>query len=229
MSTNDANQGTGIPDAVDKELLNIFMAEYDSLRSEQLARISNQQQAFQFLVAVLAAGVATVVSLINVTGFDLERLPQYALLLPVVAAPLTFIFLDNEIMIFGTGAFISGHLKKCIRSVVKNKSILLSDGRRFTYTNLLALVTHPWISIGRWLLFVLPVVGPVAYAVADREKWPAYQSWASLLLIIDMLLVVLTFIGLVAAVAVRLNWVKSEWDNFWDFRKHRNESCRPED
>src|SRR5205823_14294172 len=80
-----------------------YLAEYNSLRGEIQIRLQSQSQAFNYLVTLLAATVGGITYLAKEDRVDL--IPQLGLFLPIVIAPLAYIFFDNEFMIFRNGFY----------------------------------------------------------------------------------------------------------------------------
>src|SRR4051812_38596556 len=98
------------PAALDRAgLLGAYMAEYDNFRKEIALRLGAQQQAFTLLLTLLGVTLTAAGYLIQYKMTDLG--PLLALFLPIVAAPLGFIFFDNEIMIFANGACVAADLR----------------------------------------------------------------------------------------------------------------------
>jgi hypothetical protein len=139
---------------MNSDAANALIAEYESLREEFFARLESQRQAFNYLAVILAAMIALI-------GAD--RLPVdlavLLLALPLVVAPLGFIFFDNELVIWGIAAYIRDTLRPQLTRLVGQK-VLLYEGRFESHGSRL----HLLLSTGRWLLFIVPTLLPIGYA-----------------------------------------------------------------
>jgi hypothetical protein len=183
-----------------------LIAEYESLRQEFFARLESQRQAFSYLAIILAALIALI-------GADkAPNNPAVVLLpLPLVVAPLGFIFFDNELVIWGIAAYIRDNLRPELSKLVDHK-VLLYEGR-FSGSHRSRL--HLVLSSGRWLLFVIPTALPIAYAV-----WMGtLKSWFTSLpympfMILDAFLALI----LVCAICVAVSYRMRVWEPLGDNR-----------
>lgn len=191
-----------------------YLKEYESLRSEQMKRFDFQHQAFNYLLIVL--GVA-----LSVAGACLKLTPEsngsahqvidtsllslvvawILLFLPLLTAPLGFMFFDNEMAIHSIGSHLNWRFKPKVvelirhnplvekfiddlkaenqplhkRVSVKEEHLIFGDSLDFFYLYEGSATFHKWLSRGRWILFLLPTVGPVIllgfYTVYRRRWW----------------------------------------------------------
>ena len=165
-----------------------LVAEYESLRQEFFARLESQRQAFSYLVLIAAAVIAFVGAL---TGSKANTIDSALLLLalPLVIAPLGFIFFDNDLVIWGIAGYIRDTLRPELSSLVQHR-VLLYEGRRGNFFQSRLSKLHLLLSTGRWLLFLVPTILPLGYALwmGTWSSWirsPRYLT----LMIIDALLV----------------------------------------
>jgi hypothetical protein len=141
--------------------LQVHMAEYTLLRQEVLSRMATQSQAFNYLLVVI--GVAAT-ALVNGLGKEQDAYLSIVLLvtilLPLVSAPLGFIFFDNEMVLHAIGSYIDRAWRPRTRELVADADIL---GNIWLFVGLDASSPriHRRLSQGRWLLFLLPTVVPV--------------------------------------------------------------------
>ena len=72
------------------QVINTYLAEYNSLRAEQQSRLQSQNQAFNYLLIVVGAGVTAVITTVGKS----QELPlvvlAVALFLPLLTAPLGY-------------------------------------------------------------------------------------------------------------------------------------------
>lgn len=177
------------------------IAEYNSLRAEILVRLQSQGQAFSYLVTALAATVGGITYLMKENRYDL--IPELGLFLPLVVAPLAFIFFDNELMIFRNGFLIHKHLKHEILQNIGQNVFLLEE--RGTDLGRFNIGVHRILSFGRWLLFVLPVLGPIVYALGDVARWSSSPAY-TVILILDCLVAGVLLLAIGAGVLVQGRW-----------------------
>lgn len=175
------------------------IAEYNALRAEILARLQSQGQAFSYLVTTIAATVGGITYLLKEKEYSL--IPGLGLFLPLVIAPLAFIFFDNELMIFRNGFLIHRHLKSEILINLGQNVFLLEE--RGTDIGRFNLEIHRVLSFGRWLLFVVPVLGPTIYAFAYPARWSAFYR---VILILDCLVAAVLLLAISAGIMVQARW-----------------------
>jgi hypothetical protein len=184
---------------------NALIAEYESLREEFFARLESQRQAFNYLAIILAAMIALI---------GAERLPvdpvMLVLALPLVVAPLGFIFFDNELVIWGIAGYIRDTLRPQLSKLV-GQNVLLYEGR---FAESHGSKLHLFLSTGRWLLFVIPTILPIPYSLWNHS----FKSWFTSLpfmpfLLLDALLLVILGWAIYQAVCSRHEvWRQQEGD-----------------
>lgn len=156
--------------------IDIYLAEYNTLRTEQLARVQTQNQAFNFLLVVAAAAITAVITSAN--GEKNGYLPiiflAVTVMLPLATCPLAFIFFDNEIMIHAIGSYLYYNRRPQILRRVGDDNIL---GSHLAFERL-PVSTHrifPVVSRGRWLLFCIPTLLPALVL-----PFYVFQQWDTL-------------------------------------------------
>ena len=172
-----------------------YLKEYDSLRSEQMKRLEFQHQAVNYLLIVLGVAISTFAASMKLTS-DAQSSAEanflfrtgiwILLFLPLVTAPLGFIFFDNEMAIHSIGSHLNWRFKPKVVELVKSSPLLMNvidglrrDDRDFIQAavreeNLLFGTSldffflfnrsegiHKTLSSGKWILFLLPTIGPV--------------------------------------------------------------------
>lgn len=164
MSTNAAN------------LFNAYLAEYNTLRSEVLARIQTQNQAFNFLLIIVGASITAIITTAN-SNNPSNLVPvtfAIVLLLPLISCPLAYMFFDNELMIHAIGSYLYWDRRLKFIKLTEDGQVF----RSITDFNFLPPSTQKVfqpISYGRWYLFCIPTFLPVLFL-------PVYTwvKWASL-------------------------------------------------
>jgi hypothetical protein len=145
-------------------VLEVYLAEYQKIWDEVYSRFDSQRQTFNYLIAMLGAVAAL---------FSSEKFnpgPEWFFWLPLVAAPLGFIFFDNELMIWAIVRHTRDHLQPRIASLVQNDGVLLLERRRFIPRSQ-AQKCHRLLSFGRWALFILPILFSMVYATWNTQNW----------------------------------------------------------
>jgi hypothetical protein len=210
--------GTGLSDASPRggdmadisEIMKVYLAEYDNFRKEIGVRLTAQQQAFTLLLTLLGAALtaAGVLNQYKLTQFG----PLLALFLPVVSAPLGFIFFDNEIMIFANGACVVRDLRGRIASLVGSDKIFPVDPIDFIRSRPFANRVHFSLSIGRWILFLLPVILPTLdatwYAIRPTAELKSIINiiYFRLFLVLDYLICALLVMAIIVVIKDHRNW-----------------------
>jgi hypothetical protein len=146
-----------------KDVGDLYLAEYNSLRQEQMQRIQTQGQSFNFLLILTGAAITAVITSANAKE-NASLFPwvviTVTLLLPMATCPLGYMFFDNEIMIHSIGSYLYYNRRPRMLEHFGDDQAL---GRTLSF-NLLPQWTNtvfPWISKGRWILFCLPTFLPV--------------------------------------------------------------------
>jgi len=143
-------------------LLTCYLAEYNSLRAEQLSRLQTQTQSFNYLLVVLGAAIGAVVT--SLTKPELfwsiqSVLFAIGLLLPILAGPLAFIFFDNEMAVYSIGSRIHADLRPRLATTVGDLEVF-ANALGFKNLHPSSIAIHGRLSMARWVLFLLPTVLP---------------------------------------------------------------------
>jgi hypothetical protein len=102
--------------SADEKAVDAEIVEFGSAREEVFARIESQRQSFNYLVTLSTAVLAFIGSALTPAGvrFDV-RLVMFT---PLLAAPLAFIFFDNELVIWTLGRYIREETENPRRSEI---------------------------------------------------------------------------------------------------------------
>jgi hypothetical protein len=150
--------------AVDTNVFNAYIAEYNSLRAEVLARVQTQNQTFNFLLVILGASITAIITTAN--SAKPEHLPPVilavALLLPLITCPLAYMFFDNELMIHAIGSYIYYDRRRKIADITGDPHLFESIADFKYLPPSTHSVFHP-ISRGRWILFCIPAYVPLVF------------------------------------------------------------------
>ena len=184
----------------DTDTLGVYLAKYTSLRAETASRFQFRAQAYNFLVVVLAAATTAAAALLSSAYAD--RLEVLILALPLVAGPLGYLYVSNDLMIFGIAGYLDRGLSRDI-SAVMGRDVVLSDARLGALSRR-GRLTLAALGYSRWLLFVVPTVGPITYSALATEAWREFP--VSLLFAADCLIA----LGLVTAI-----WVTAREQIAW--------------
>jgi len=187
--------------SADEKAVDADIAEFVSAREEVFARIESQRQSFNYLVTLSTAVLAFIGSALAPSGirFDI-RLVMFT---PLLAAPLAFIFFDNELVIWTLGRYIREDLAPRLSAAV-GRDVLTMEARRGGFLTGGVGTIHLALSVGRWILFLLPIGLPLWYGFhihADRG-WP-YVPPFWVLAVLDSLVLALLFLAIVAAILLR--------------------------
>ncbi len=174
------------------DALSVYLAKYNSLRAETASRFQFQAQAYNFLVVVLAAATTAAAALLGSDYAD--RFGELILVLPLVAGPLGYLYVSNDLMIFGIAGYLDRGLSPDI-SAVLGRDVVLSDARLDALSRR-GRLTLAALGYNRWLLFVVPTVGPIVYAAFATHAWREFPM--VLLFAADCLIA----LGLLAAIWV---------------------------
>ena len=189
------------------DVLSVYLAKYGSLRAETASRFQFQAQAYNFLVVALTAAVVAAASLLGSGhGAQFERM---ILVLPLIAGPLGYLYLSNDLMIFGIAGYLDRELSRDV-SVLVGRDIVLTDAR-LDHLSPRGRSTLATLGYSRWLLFVVPTVAPVIYAALATDAWR--EPPFSLQFAADCLIA----LGLLAAI-----WVTAREQIAWR-RQHSRE------
>jgi hypothetical protein len=219
-------ENDAVAEALRKSRLEVHLTEYKALRDEILKRLDTQRQAFNYTVVVLGAIVTGLGILVGRDGNSpfLPLLPHLSLLVPLIVGPLAFIFFDDELVMY-RDIF---HICKYVRYRVADQ-LGWDDGgadARLAYGNSLFVVeaygfdwldprsqsVHPVLSLGRWLLFVLPVaLPPLNFIYCLFRDWNApggvhlTMPWA-LPLFADLVILCVLLLAVYAALKEQASW-----------------------
>jgi hypothetical protein len=202
--TDLVDEPTATETGTTEDVLSVYLAKYGSLRAETASRF--QFQAYNFLVVVLTAAVVAAASLLGSGhGAQFERL---ILVLPLVAGPLGYLYLTNDLMIFGIAGYLDRELSRDVSALV-GRDIVLTDAR-LDHLSPRGRATLAALGYSRWLLFVVPTVAPVVFAALATGAWR--ESPFSLLFAADCLIA----LGLLAAI-----WVTAREQIAWRHQHSR--------
>jgi hypothetical protein len=164
-----------------------------------MARFDNQRQAFNYLVTLLAA----IAGLLATKTVHVE--PEWFFWLPIIIAPLGFIFFDNELMIWGIVRYTRSHLHNRIVDLMgeaQSSNVLMLEKKRFE--NAKTQKCHRVLSLGRWMLFVVPTVASIIYAATYASAWR--QSYYVILFLVDCIITILLLWGMLQAASEQNVW-----------------------
>lgn len=187
--------------AAGASVLEPFLAEYESLRAEIFSRLDSQRQAFQYLVAILAAALG-----LYAAKKEAQIDWDFVLLgLPVIVAPFGFIFFDNELMIFRNGFYIQEHLRPRISEIVGHPDVLAVENKGFGCLYSSTCFVQAGVSYGRWSLFLLPTIVPPIYVLFSPGV-DFHVLRYCFLLIIDLLFALLLVAAVIATMREHQKW-----------------------
>ena len=189
-------------------LFNAYLAEFNTLRSELLARIQTQNQAFNFLLIIVGASITAIITTAN-SNNPSNLVPvtfAIVLLLPLITCPLAYMFFDNELMIHAIGSYIYWDRRLKFIELTNDQNLF----RSITDFNFLPgstrRVFQP-ISRGRWYLFCIPTFLPVVflpvYTLVKRGSLPHYSR----LIVISALFIYLLDLLEVYILARVIKWI----------------------
>ncbi len=171
-------------DTTDQELT-VYMARYNSLRTEVFQRFQYQGQAYNFLIVVLSALLA-----VGAAQFQAGRgdvVDALSLFVPLIIGPFAFVYLAQELVIFSILAYIHGDLSQDVSRLL-GRTVELGD-TRFEHLTSGSRFIHRLIAPGRWLPFLFFTAAPVVYAAFFTDLWRAFPL--SLVFALDCLVVVI--------------------------------------
>lgn len=200
-------------------VLDVYLKQFEKLREESFNRMQSQNQSFNNLLLIMGVAITALVSVLNATNVLVTYLvfAGIALFLPLITAPLGLIFFDNEIVIYAIGSYIDNDWLNEVRALVKDPKVF-GDVWEFKYLHKSTRFTHTTISVGRWLLYLIPTVFPILSLVAITiVDW---GWWNKLILVrskyTDML-VILCVIVFVLDVLITYSLLQGI---IWNFKKH---------
>lgn len=199
MSATDSNN---------TNVFNAYLAEYNTLRSELLARIQTQNQTFNFLLIILGAGITAIISTANSDkpGNLVPVTFAVVLLLPLIACPLAYMFFDNELMIHAIGSYLYWDRRLRFIALTRDDQLF----RSITDFNFLPPSTHKVfqpISRGRWYLFCIPTFLPIAFLpVYTLLKWASLPNYSSFIEVTAIIIFLLDVVEVYILVGV-IRWI----------------------
>jgi hypothetical protein len=162
-------------------VFNAYLAEYNTLRSEVLARIQTQNQTFNFLLIVVGASITAIITTAN-SDKPWNLVPvtfAVVLLLPLVTCPLAYMFFDNELMIHAIGSYLYWDRRLKFVAFTGDEHLF----RSISDFKFLPPSTHKVfqpISRGRWYLFCVPAFLPLVFVpFYTYAKWSAVQHYSN--------------------------------------------------
>jgi hypothetical protein len=187
-------------------LLEAHLAEYEALTAELTSRFESQRQAFNYLVLVLGGTVALLGGAVGQQPMSLLRAPEVFFWLPLVTAPLAFIFFDNELMIWSIIWYVRHHLRLQVQAAVGSDRVWLMEESRFRYLNRFCDPCHRLLSYGRWLFFLFPVALSTWLAFAELSR-RSYQDGVHLAVLgMDVVVTAFLMVAMVQAGREQGRW-----------------------
>lgn len=147
-----------------------LLAEFETNWSELFSRWETQRNTFAQVISI----VAVVVGLAFSTNVDLA--PEVFYALPAIVAAFAFTFFDNELMIWSLVGHTCNRIGPAVQKLVRSDvEVFTLERNRFEDLGERIARVHVTLSIGRWLVFLLPMVFSLLYAcIASkrRTEWP---------------------------------------------------------
>jgi Mn2+/Fe2+ NRAMP family transporter len=166
----------------DGKLIDVYLEEYKSLRAEVLSRIQTQNQAVNFLLIIMGAAITATIAVlrdVQSASYLSSVILAIILLLPLFAAPLCFIFFDNEIMIHAIGSYLFYEVRPRIAKITKSLDTL-GDILEFKHLPFTTSRVFHHVSLGRWILFIIPILLPTAFSIAySSANWGWWRNYHS--------------------------------------------------
>jgi hypothetical protein len=169
--------------------LTAYVEEYKRIWDEVLSRFESQRQAFAFTIGIFGTLVTVITAIENpsraaeaspVTGALSSLSPLLLFWVPLVVVPFGFIFFDNELMIWGIVRYTRNHLCDQVSALVADSNVFLMEKSRFPDPRTRS--CHFVLSLGRWTIFILPIVISLGYAIAKRpDFWRTWYLWIAAL------------------------------------------------
>ena len=128
--TDLVDEPTATETGTTEDVLSVYLAKYGSLRAETASRFQFQAQAYNFLVVVLTAAVVAAASLLG--SGHAAQFERLILVLPLVAGPLGYLYLSNDLMIFGIAGYLDRELSRDVSALVGRDIVLTRRASRRT-------------------------------------------------------------------------------------------------
>lgn len=195
-----------------EKLLDLYLAEYNSLRDEQLKRMDIQFSSVTWLFAVIAGVFTATTFLDEKLGIgDTERLSLLAcVFLPMAAAPIAFMMLDHVIMVHRIGEYIRCTLQPQVATLLhaNDYAFLCWDPQSTASKGTLYCMKFMFFPFGSWLIFFLAIPGATLTVtiLGWWARWP-YPP----ILALDWLLTLLFLYASVVAWNERAEWLHPTW------------------
>src|SRR5215216_4594836 len=164
-------------------VFNAYLAEYNTLRAELLARIQTQNQAFNFLLIIVGASITAIIATAN-SDKPWNLVPvtfAIVLLLPLLTCPLAYMFFDNELMIHAIGSYIYWDRRIGFTKLTSDEHLFKSI-TDFKYLPPSTHTVFQPISRGRWYLFCIPTLLPIIFLpIYTFVKWASLPNYSTLI------------------------------------------------
>lgn len=174
--------------------LDVYLAEYNSLRQEQLNRMQIQFSAITWLLTLIAAVITAVTFLYEKAQIhDPSRLISDLLpLVPIATSPIAFITFDHTVMIHRIGSHIATTLRPCIvRHLEATKrpceGIVAWGSITGAPRTTVHCIKYLFFPLGTWLFFVLLIPVPTLLSSFVAEHW-THAGWRALAMVLDWVL-----------------------------------------
>jgi len=174
--------------------LDVDLAEYNRCFAEISARFTYQTAAF----TILAAGIGAIFAFGKLT--EPQTAALVCLFAPLFIAPLGFIFFDNELQIWRVARYMRYTLRLRVASLSGDTQSLAVDD--YSFGTIAARRTIPFLSVGRWLIFLVPAVG--AAVLAATRAFTAV--WSVAVFALDLGAIVVLVAGIAAATKEQMHW-----------------------
>jgi hypothetical protein len=189
-------------------ILNAYLAEYNTLRAELLGRIQTQNQTFNFLLIIVGASVTAIITTAN-SDKPWNLVPitfAIILLLPLVTCPLAYMFFDNELMIHAIGSYIYWDRRLKFINLTGDEHLFKSITDFKFLPQSTAKVFQP-ISRGRWYLFCIPTFLPVIFLpIYTCVKWASLPKYSTVIEVAVVIIFVLDVLE-VYLLAKVIKWI----------------------
>lgn len=199
MSNSDSNNTNAF---------NAYLAEYNTLRAEVLARIQTQNQTFNFLLIIVGAGITAVITTANSNNPSNITPVTFAvvLLLPLVTCPLAYMFFDNELMIHAIGSYLYWDRRLKFVALTREEHVFGSV-TDFSYLPPSTHKVFQPISRGRWFLFCVPTFLPIVFVpFYAYAKWATVQNYANIVKVSAAIIFLLDVLEVVILAGV-IKWI----------------------